>query len=387
MLVIQRQQFRDVQPLGAVADTVVAGGAGESGLAHHAAGHLHQTGHLFLIEGGLGLEGGDVGLHLLQVGHAGEDHSDAGDGLEEPEGPGGDGLVGAHGLQGRGLLITEAGQAAAPEGLHHPHGDVVLVQQVHLFLAVLESPVDVVELQLAELHVLAVGLQEPLEHRHRPVAGEAQVADAAVLLLLHQVVIDAVLGVQVGVDVHLAHVVEQVEVEVVHLALFELFLEDLLHLGHVGQVVAGEFVGNVEFLPGIPGQSLAQRQLGVAAVVAPGGVVVVHAAGHGLVHHLKGGRLVHLGVVPVNDGQAHAAHAQGGQLQILKLFVDHWYYPFPSHGASHAALPEAAAYCPSGLICSLVLCYSLECAPSQEFFRCFTNDRPPRRLWRFLPFL
>ena len=103
-------------------------------------------------------------------------------------------------------------------------------------------------------------------------------------------------------------------------------------------------------------------------MVAPGGVVVVHAAGHGLVHHLKGGRLVHLGVVPVNDGQAHAAHTQGGQLQILKRFVDHWYYPFPSHGASHAALPEAAAYCPSGLICSLVLCYSWSALQVKSFF-------------------
>ena len=154
----------------------------------------------------------------------------------------------------------------------------------------------------------------------------------------------------------------------VHLALLELLLEDLLHLGHVGQVVAGKFVGNVEFLSGIPGQGLAQRQLGVAVVVAPGGVVVVHAAGHGLVHHLEGSRLVHLGVVPVNDGQTHTAHAQGGQLQILKLFVDHWYYPFLSHGASRAALPEAAAFCRPGPSCSLVLCYSLECAPSQEFF-------------------
>ena len=193
-------------------------------------------------------------------------------------------------------------------------------------------------------------------------------ADAAVFLLLHQIVIDAVLGVQVGVNVHLTHIVEQIEVEVVHLALLELLLEDLLHLGHVGQVIAREFVGNIEFLPGIPGQGLAQRQLGVAVVIAPGGVVVVHPAGHSLVHHLEGGRLVHLGVVPVNNGQAHAAHTQGGQLQILKPFVDHWYYPFLSHGASRADLPEAAAYSPSGLSCFLVLCYSLECAPSQAFF-------------------
>ena len=63
--------------------------------------------------------------------------------------------------------------------------------------------------------------------------------DAAVLLLLHQVVMDAVPGVQVGVDVHLAHIVEEIEVKVVHLALFQLRFEDLLNLRHIGQVVAG----------------------------------------------------------------------------------------------------------------------------------------------------
>ena len=150
-------------------------------------------------------------------------------------------------------------------------------------------------------------------------------ADAAVFLLGQQVVIGAVLGVQVGVDVHLAHVVEQVEVEVLHLAFLQLLLENLLHLAHVGQVVAGELGGQVELLPGMAGQGLAHHQLGVAVVVAPGGVVVVDAPGHGLVHHGKSGGLVNFGIVPIHHRQAHGAHAQGGELYILKIAINHGY--------------------------------------------------------------
>lgn len=171
------------------------------------------------------------------------------------------GSSGAHGPQGGGLLVGKAGQAAAPQGLHDPDGNMPAIQQLHLFAAVLEGPVDVVQLQLTELHILAVGVQKPLQHRQVPVAGEAQVADTAAPLLLHQIVVDAVLRVQIGVDVHLTDVVEEIEIKIVHPALFQLLLKNLLHLGHVGQVVTGELVGNVKFFPGMFGQGLTQGNL------------------------------------------------------------------------------------------------------------------------------
>ena len=117
---------------------------------------------------------------------------------------------------------------AAAQRLHDPHGDAALGEHGDLLLAVLERPVQVVDLQLAELHVVAVGVQEALQHVRRAMAGEAQVADAAVLHLLAQVAHRAVLlVVQVRVDVELAHVVHQVEVEVPDLAFAQLLFEDL----------------------------------------------------------------------------------------------------------------------------------------------------------------
>ena len=120
-------------------------------------------------------------------------------------------------------------------------------------------------------------------------------------------------GVQVGVDVHLADVVKEVEIEVVHLAFFQLLVENFLYLVHVGQVVAGEFGGQVKALPGIIPEQPAHNRLGLPPVVAPSGIIVVDPPGHSRGHHLAGGGFVDVGVLSLHNRQAHGAHPQGGK--------------------------------------------------------------------------
>ncbi len=118
--------------------------------------------HLPALEGRFRLESGDVGLQLLQVGHAGENHGHAGHGLEEAEGPG-------QGWSRRGAGPSGARPPRRLRRARRPprRGSMTQTGMCHSFsrstlsLAVLEGPVQVVELQLAELHVLAVGVQEP----------------------------------------------------------------------------------------------------------------------------------------------------------------------------------------------------------------------------------
>ena len=62
---------------------------------------------------------------------------------------------------------------------------------------------------------------------------------------LHQKVEDAVFGIQIGVDVLFAHIVEQVKIKVIRLTFFELLAEYFFDLCHIGKVVAGEFVGKM----------------------------------------------------------------------------------------------------------------------------------------------
>ena len=85
--------------------------------------------------------------------------------------------------------------------------------------------------------------------------------------------------------------------------------------------------------------------------------------------------LVHLGIVAADDRQAHAAHAQSGQLQILKVPVDHCNHSsFRNSGCGapqpyKALLPSAPGWKepPSALRRPLLPReYHLECTPSQE---------------------
>ena len=110
----------------------------------------------------------------------------------------------------------------------------MLTEQIHLFSAVLEGPIQIIELDLTELHIFAIGIQKTLQDIHAAMAGEAQMTDPAVLFLLHQIAVDPVLLViQVGVNIHFTDIVEEVKIEIVDAQLIQLTLKNLLHLSPV----------------------------------------------------------------------------------------------------------------------------------------------------------
>ena len=152
---------------------------------------------------------------------------------------------------------------------------------------------------------------------------KAEMADAALGLLPEQIVVDAVLPVKIGVDVHFAYVVEKIKVKIRHAAAPKLFFKNLLHLRNVRQIIAGEFVGEIEAVARIRGKHPAHHALRTAVVVAVGGVEIVDAVSDGVIDHLLYGGHVDVGEHPVDDRQPHRAHTERGQLQVLKRLVDH----------------------------------------------------------------
>ena len=205
--------------------------------------------------------------------------------------------------------VDDAHRAACRKKL-----DVLLAQQVDLPLRVLEVPVEVIDLQLAEFHCVPVDREEALNDCTGAVGGEAEMTNASVFLLCCQVVVNPVSRVEILIDVQLADIVDQIEVKILHAAFFKLFLEDLLDFVHVGQVVAGKLVGQIKAFPRMSGQGPAQDQLRVAAVVAPGGVVIVDSALHGAGDHFVDQLLIHARIVAVDHGQPHGAHAERRKL-------------------------------------------------------------------------
>ncbi len=309
--------------LGAVGDAVLAGCARNGANGGHLVRHMLEDGQLMLGERFVLLEQGDLVLHLLHLGHAGEHGDDLGDGLQEPEAPSDGDLPGLGGLELLHVFVIELRQGASAQRLHDPYGKIVLGGVVDLLLAILEHPVEVVDLQLDELHVLAVGLHEPLQVVEIGVAGEPEMPDLPLFPHLDQERDVPVLGVEVLLDVGLADVVDEVVVEVPRAGLLELLLEDLLGVPHVGHVVSGELVGEEVAVPRVFGERLAHDGLGVAAVVAPCGIVVVYPLFHRLVDERVDLLLNGFRIVAVRDRKAHRAECELGDPVPFEIGIYH----------------------------------------------------------------
>ena len=79
---------------------------------------------------------------------------------------------------------------------------------------------------------------------------KAEVTYPPCCLLLEEIVQYPVFRVEILLDVALADVVEEVEVEVLDAAAFQLFREDFAHLSHVFEVISWELVGQEIALAG-----------------------------------------------------------------------------------------------------------------------------------------
>ena len=155
--------------------------------------------------------------------------------------------IGVQRAQLRFLFCRQLAQAAAAQRLHNPNGQAPFLYNRHFALRVLERVIEIVQLQLAKLHVLAIRFQEPTDSLRRSVRRKAQMANAPAFLLFNQVAERAILRVvQILLDVHLAHIVHQVKIEVIHAALAQLLFEDLFRFAHIRQIVAREFACQVE---------------------------------------------------------------------------------------------------------------------------------------------
>ena len=144
---------------------------------------------------------------------------------------------------------------------------------------------------------------------------------AACLTLLHKVIHNAPSLVHVGGNGVFVYVVQQIKVEVLHAALFQLFLEGGGRVIMAADLMAGILVRQIPALSGVAAESLAYGDLGSAAVVGSGSVKVVYTVGESVVHHLIHGFLVNAAVF--QHRQSHSAKAQCRQGKLLEFFVYH----------------------------------------------------------------
>ena len=85
----------------------------------------------------------------------------------------------------------------------------------------MEIPVQIVDLKLAEFHVIAVSFQETLDHIQISMSGKSKMADAAIFFLFHQIGEDSIFFIiQISIDIHLPNIVEEIKIKIVYLAFF-----------------------------------------------------------------------------------------------------------------------------------------------------------------------
>ena len=149
-------------------------------------------------------------------------------------------------------------------------------------------------------------------------AGESKVLDLPFFFHLHQVVIDAVLRIQIVVDIHLAYIMEKIEVEILHAGLSELLGEDLLYLRHVPEIVSGELICKIEALTRMGCERLAHDELGVSVMISPCRIKVINSGSKCFIHHFLCAFDIDLRVIPFNDRKTHRAESQRRDLYVLK---------------------------------------------------------------------
>ena len=290
---------------GAALYAVAAAGAGDGrrvgqDLLGFGDGLLFRIGH----RAELG-EGGQVVLHLGQVGHARQHRQDAVQAGGKPQSPGGIGHPGPDLVEQILHVLGRVGQGAALHRLHDHNlfavgpGHPVVLPRGDLGVI----PVGVVDLQLDKVHVGVLG-QQLVQQGRGAVEGKAVMADQAPgLLLLHEI---PQVPVVVVLDIGILDGVKQVVIKIAGAgpgqALFQLLLGLFLGLGHPGVQLGGQGVA----VPGVAlHQGLADGIL--AAGVDIGRIKISKTRRQEGIHHLAG--LGHINFLS-HFGQPHQAEAQ-----------------------------------------------------------------------------
>ena len=203
----------------------------------------------------------------------------------------------------------------------------MLGQQFALGLGILQGPVQIVELDLAEFHMLSVGIQELLQILRRAVAGEAQMLDPPLPLLFNEIFDNAPTGIGIGGIGVLTNVMQQVEVKILDTAFFQLLVKYGRRVVVVADLMTGIFGGEVIAVPGESVQDLSDDHLGHAAVIGVGSVKIIDAVVQSVAHHFLRPRLVDAAVGL--GGQAHGAEAETRELLSLKITIDHVFFSPP----------------------------------------------------------
>ena len=187
----------------------------------------------------------------------------------------------------------------------------------------LERPVQIVQLQLAEFHIFSIGFEEAAENIRLTMTGESEMADLTFVSFLDQVIVDAIFRIEICINIHFTYVMEKVEIEVIVTGLLQLFREDLLYLRHIREIIPRELIREIITVARVLPERLAQDDLRVAVMVSECCIKVIDSCVKSLIHHLLCKFHIDLAVISVDHGKTHGAKAECRKLNVLKISIQH----------------------------------------------------------------
>ena len=266
VVVVAGEEIRNVQFHRTSVAAVAAASAGDTFL--EALRDVEKSAALRIGQRPFAAEGVKVVLHLEELIHAGEDDRDARKLLQETEGVGGIARLFAC-LAGFlmelqklcGLGFGEHCELAAAAGLHDPDAETVVNDDLIFFLCILQSPVEVVELDLDKIKYPLILCEEALQKLGAAVEGEAEVSDLSLLLHLQDIRNDMVFLALIDLYGPLGDVVEKVKIEIIGPAFFKGEIEERDVVDRSTQRMSRELVRDIIAVPGIAGERFGHRKL------------------------------------------------------------------------------------------------------------------------------
>ena len=150
---------------------------------------------------------------------------------------------------------------------------------------------------------------------------------SARISLLAQICIKSVFFViQIPACVAGEQIVEKIKIKIFHIAFFKLFFKYLFVVNNVFFGKSGEFGCQIKAVAGVIFKHLPAYDLAVSVVVTESGVEIIYSVFDRVIKNLSGFFGVDLGVIVINNGEAHGSQTQSGQLFVLKSVVKHIIY-------------------------------------------------------------
>ena len=206
------------------------------------------------------------------------------------------------------VIFGKVSKSAAAHGFHDPDGDIAFGEELITFLCILECPIQVIELNLAEFHVRAGKIEEVFEMFVAAMGRKPEVFDASESFLFDKVSEYVPLRVAVDIDGGFADVMEEIEVKILDLTFFELFFKNFGRVIGIGVLVSRVFAGQIIAVSWVFAQNASSDDFGHTAVIGVSRIEVIDAILDGIVEDRRG--VVFVDGAVWQCGQAHHTEAE-----------------------------------------------------------------------------